>query len=406
MVDIPSVFWLINTGVQILVGEIGIFRMQQVYEFEFGSNCYLVNDTPECLYHSRHCDHQDWFQGWCKGWMPLWWNCLYLWKAEGHWILSPQWIPLPFFTHHPAIVTLCHIHPLVKGIPPQNQPRQPHYNFLSQQFTYHCCCHWGESLAKSHLIRHHCSSHIGIPNPPPHNEPYCPNLVCQKHRSGQAGNWILVTWNTGICWLANQMGVQQPDCLIKTLGFKFIVDCIDNSIQYWSRIFWIKDLLTILHLLLNLPSPFLCVVFVLNDLFQLLRCKLDRWAHIQALLKFIPMLGISQRSNHLNESLWMEYNQFTSSIRTYINTCIILLPTILLSLLSATRFRTFQWLCIMINRCAHRALTQIAGITLTGQITCSAIFFPVTLIISTTNIFTLCPSFNLEAFERQQLYEI
>src|SRR5882757_546466 len=38
--------------------------------------------------------------------------------------------------------------------------------------------------------------------------------------------------------------------------------------------------------------------------------------------------------------------------------------------------------------------------------TCSAISFPVALFISNTNIFKLCPSFNLKALERQQLYEI
>jgi len=41
-----------------------------------------------------------------------------------------------------------------------------------------------------------------------------------------------------------------------------------------------------------------------------------------------------------------------------------------------------------------------------GLITCLAISFPVALIISTKNMFTLCPSFNWKAFERQQLYEI
>jgi len=46
------------------------------------------------------------------------------------------------------------------------------------------------------------------------------------------------------------------------------------------------------------------------------------------------------------------------------------------------------------------------GITFVGQITCSAISFSVALLISTKNIFGLCPGFNLEAFERQQLYEI
>jgi hypothetical protein len=33
-VDIPSVFWLVKTGVQILVGDIGIFRAQQVNNVE------------------------------------------------------------------------------------------------------------------------------------------------------------------------------------------------------------------------------------------------------------------------------------------------------------------------------------------------------------------------------------
>jgi len=96
-------------------------------------------------------------------------------------------------------------------------------------------------------------------------------------------------------------------------------------------------------------------------------------------------------------------------IRTYIKTSIILLPTILFSLhfsLSYTLFSTFQSLCIMISSCAHVALTWLAGITIAGLITCSTIFFPVTLYISIKNIITLCPSFNLKASERQQLYEI
>jgi len=97
---------------------------------------------------------------------------------------------------------------------------------------------------------------------------------------------------------------------------------------------------------------------------------------------------------------------FILSIRTYINTSIILLPTILLSLLSSTLFRTFQSLCIMISSCAHLALTRLAGITFVGLITCSAISSSVALLISTKNIFGLCPSFNLKAFESQQLYKI
>jgi len=44
-VDIPSVFRLINTGVPILVGEIGIFGVQPVDEFEIGSVCHESSMT-------------------------------------------------------------------------------------------------------------------------------------------------------------------------------------------------------------------------------------------------------------------------------------------------------------------------------------------------------------------------
>jgi len=94
------------------------------------------------------------------------------------------------------------------------------------------------------------------------------------------------------------------------------------------------------------------------------------------------------------------------SIRTYINTCIILLPTILLSLLSSTLFRTFQSLCIMISYCAHLALAWLEGITFAVFIMCMAISFHVTLFTPTKNCFGLCPGFNFKAFDRYQLYEI
>jgi len=94
------------------------------------------------------------------------------------------------------------------------------------------------------------------------------------------------------------------------------------------------------------------------------------------------------------------------SIRIYINSSIILLPTILLSLLCSTLFRTFQCPCMMISSCAHLPLTRPAGITFAGLSMCSTISFPITRIISTKNIFGLFPSFNLKPFKRQQLYEI
>jgi len=57
-------------------------------------------------------------------------------------------------------------------------------------------------------------------------------------------------------------------------------------------------------------------------------------------------------------------NNSILSIRPYIHTSMILLPTILCSLLSSpTLFRTFQTLCILISSCAHLASTRLAGIT-------------------------------------------
>jgi len=110
----------------------------------------------------------------------------------------------------------------------------------------------------------------------------------------------------------------------------------------------------------------------------------------------------------MNTCGWNIINSILS-IRTYINPTIILLPTILLSLhfsLFSTLFRTFQSLCIMISSCLRLAITRVAGITFIDLITCSAISFPVALVISTKYIFRLCPSFNLKVFERQQLYKI
>jgi len=94
------------------------------------------------------------------------------------------------------------------------------------------------------------------------------------------------------------------------------------------------------------------------------------------------------------------------SIRTFMNTSIIRVPTILPSLLSFSLFRTFQSLYILICSLIHLALTRPVGITFTGPIECSVVSIPAALFISITNIFGLCPTFNFIAFESQQLYKI
>jgi len=48
-VDMSSIFMLVNTGVQILVGEIRIFGLEYVDQFEIGSMCHLIDDTSDSL---------------------------------------------------------------------------------------------------------------------------------------------------------------------------------------------------------------------------------------------------------------------------------------------------------------------------------------------------------------------
>jgi len=219
-------------------------------------------------------------------------------------------MPLTSCTDTTWIVVLCHIQPLLEGIPQQNWQRQPHKNHQSQPVVYRGNYNWGRSHTKTHSICHLHSWHIWIPNPSPHTEPYCPSMVHQKLDSRQAVNRVLDARDSVSYRLVNQMGIKQPDCRIKTLVFKFVVDYIENSIQYWSAIIWIKDFLTILQLLLNIPWTIVCFLFILNDLFQLLWCKVGRWDNTPMLLTFIKMLGIPLTSNHSNEYIWMEYNQF------------------------------------------------------------------------------------------------
>jgi len=117
-VDIGSVFQLIKAAVQILMGVIPIFGVQQVDKFEIGSMCHLVDDSLEGLCHSRHCDHHGWFMGRYKCWMPMRWCCLYFQLVVGHRIQSLEEIPLPFFTDNAGKVIVHQNHPLFKGIPP------------------------------------------------------------------------------------------------------------------------------------------------------------------------------------------------------------------------------------------------------------------------------------------------
>jgi len=146
-----------------------------------------------------------------------------------------------------------------------------------------------------HIIHHPRSWNMSMPNWPPYNKPYGPDLVCQKLHAGQVWNRILVTRNTVIYLLSYWMGIQQPDHLIQTLMIRFVIDCIQNSMQFWAAIIWIKALVAI-DFLLNLSCTLLCLSFVLNDLCQLFQSEWGWRARTLAFLKFITLLYISHTS--------------------------------------------------------------------------------------------------------------
>jgi len=115
---IPSVMRLVNTADRIHVGDICIYGMQQVSQFEIGWICHIFDDTLEHLCHSGHCSHQDWFKDWHKCWIPMRWCCLYLQQAVWHRIYSQEQTPLPCFTHNAGRVIVRQNPSLYKDIPP------------------------------------------------------------------------------------------------------------------------------------------------------------------------------------------------------------------------------------------------------------------------------------------------
>ena len=173
--DIPSGFWLVNTAIQIVMGEIHIFCYQQDHQIEICPICHLVSATIECLCHSRYCGFHGWFLGWRNGSMYPRWSCLDLIKLVGHRNRSVQWKRFLFLPNNSKTVTLSHLHPFVKCIHIQHWLQQSYINHHTEQSAYHSCCPWGTCVAKTHFMCHQWSQYFRIPNPCPHNEPCCPN---------------------------------------------------------------------------------------------------------------------------------------------------------------------------------------------------------------------------------------
>jgi len=190
------------------------------------------------------------------------------------------------------------------------QYRRRDNNLPSNQFAHLCHHHRGQSLAMTVRICHQYSCYIRHPNPFLDTEPFCPNLVHQEFGSREPWNWKLISRDLVSFSLAFQMSIHQPDHLITALLTRFVFDCIDNLVQYWTSIMRIEDLITILHVLLNLPCTSVCFLFSLYNHFQLCQGRSGKWAHSPVLLKFITMFCISQTSKHWNKYILVEYNQF------------------------------------------------------------------------------------------------
>ena len=254
---------------------------------------------------------------------------------------------------------------------------------------------------KTHCIRHQSSWHIWIPNLPLHNVPYGPNLLRGTlSRSGQAWNGMLVDWDMIICWLANHIGIWQPDRLMQTLLLKFVIHCVKHSIQYWTGIIC-NEVLIPIHLILTVSSTLVDWYLILNDLFQLLQGKLGWWAHTPALLKFLYFR--EKDSDQIN--IWnIIYSNH--SISTYINTTFSCVPNCLFINHSFIVIGYLRCRSILFSNLAYLTKIRLAGMILAGLITCSAILFLVAAFISTKKTFRLYPSVALKALESALLYEI
>jgi len=180
-----------------------------VGKFEVGSICHHGNDTFECLWHSRHCYHQNWLKGWDQSWTHVGWYWVNLDQPAGLRILSLDWIQLGFLAYKARRVLVPQKHPLIQGIPLTNGQWQPHHNILSNHREKYCRSNQGECLSMTLFIHHQFTWYISIPNPLPNYEPAGLYLGRPNLSSGQSWNAILAVWNMVIWWLPSTMGIQQ-----------------------------------------------------------------------------------------------------------------------------------------------------------------------------------------------------
>lgn len=236
MLGIPSVFGLLNTGVQIIVSDFHVVHVQLNHRFHIGSICHHFAHSLPGLSYWWHRNLTDGFQCGSMRWLPHSRSYLNHWMMVWTWIRSLQWIPCLFLTNIPTIFVLCQIHTFIKCIPQNNWQPQPSNYVFNPQFVYHCWCHGDKCLSTAHVICHQRSWHIWITNPFLHNNLYCPALVCKKVHSNQAGKSILIANNLVIHRLVNCMATNQPNRVYKTHMSRCVLDCIGKCAECWTGI--------------------------------------------------------------------------------------------------------------------------------------------------------------------------
>jgi len=105
---------------------------------------------------------------------------------------------------------------------------------------------------------------------------------------------MILARNTVLIELVNSTSIQQPDDLLKTLIFIVTKHCNENSIQSWTAMIWIENLLSI-HLLRSISATLPGFLLIFNDPFQLFKCKICWWGTTPVLPNIITMVGNAQR---------------------------------------------------------------------------------------------------------------
>jgi len=220
---------------------------------------------------------------------------------------------LPFFHLQCRAIRFPPNHPLFKGIPIKWTVATP-LQLSPSPILQSIGCYGGESLSKTPLCLHQYIGITASPNPSHHDETRWPKPDAPNTSSWHAWKWIPCGRIMVIWWLAIGTRIEEPDCFIKTLGFRiYLLIFIDNRIQYWACIILDRGPSHHPPLLLNLHFTFVDI-FSSSWSRSVARMSAVQIGSYPAPLQFISMLGISQKSQPLTNACGWIITKCYSSI--------------------------------------------------------------------------------------------